>query len=93
MAVAAPPLALITEAGRKNGPLPAYPARNNWGTYFWQGYTTGTAFGLAGYPRAHVNFRLLHVFAFRDGLIAREDVWIDYPALQAQLSTAQQAST
>jgi predicted ester cyclase len=38
--------------------------------------------------RAHVQFRLLHVFEFKDGLIARADVWIDYPSLQAQLAAA-----
>jgi hypothetical protein len=54
----------------------------------WEGYTTGTAFGLKGYPRSHVSFRLLHVFDFQDGLITRENVWIDYPALEAQLSAA-----
>ena len=54
----------------------------------WEGYTTGTAFGLEGYPRRHVSFRLLHVFDFQDGLIARENVWIDYPSLEAQLSGA-----
>lgn len=54
----------------------------------WEGYTTGTAFGLLNYPRAHVRFRLLHVFEFRGGLIARENVWIDYPALQSQLSAS-----
>jgi len=56
----------------------------------WEGYTTGTAFGLTDYPRAHVSFRLLHVFEFNDGLIARENVWINYPSLQAQLAAANQ---
>lgn len=57
----------------------------------WEGYTAGAAFGLQDYPRSHVRFRLLHVFEFRDGLIAREDVWIDYPSLEAQLIAANQA--
>jgi uncharacterized protein len=57
----------------------------------WEGYTTGTAFGLKDYPRARVSFRLLHVFEFKDGLIARENVWIDYPSLQAQLAADNQA--
>jgi uncharacterized protein len=51
----------------------------------WEGYTTGAPFGLEG-PRTLTNFRLMHVFEFRDGLIARENVWIDYPALESQLS-------
>lgn len=58
----------------------------------WEGYTTGTAFGLRNYPRAHVRFRLLHVFDFDDGLIVRENVWIDYQSLQAQLVTAGRSS-
>jgi hypothetical protein len=28
----------------------------------------------------------MHVFELRDGLISRENVWIDYPALESQLS-------
>ena len=54
----------------------------------WRGYTRGRPFGLDG-PRTLVQFRLMHVFEFRDGLIARENVWIDYPALQAQLSSSE----
>lgn len=54
----------------------------------WEGFTTGTAFGLTGYPRTHVSIRLLHVFDFQDGLIARENVWIDYPSLELQLRSS-----
>ena len=54
----------------------------------WEGYTTGRAFGLDG-PRTLTQFRLMHVFEFRDGLIARENVWIDYSALQQQLAASQ----
>ena len=54
----------------------------------WEGYTTGKPFGLEG-PRTLTGFRLMHVFEFRDGLISRENVWVDYQALQAQLSAAQ----
>ena len=32
-----------------------------------------------------VSFRLLHVFEFRDGKIAREQVWCDLAAIQRQL--------
>jgi hypothetical protein len=51
----------------------------------WKGYTTGLPFGLKG-PRTLTHFRLMHVFEFRDGLISRENVWIDYPATESQLS-------
>ena len=33
----------------------------------------------------HVSVRLLHVFEFRDGKIAREQVWCDLAAIQRQL--------
>lgn len=62
-------------------------------TPLWEGYTTETAFGLNNYPRGHVSFRLLQVFKLRDGLIARENVWIDYPAPQTQLAATQQPSS
>ena len=32
-----------------------------------------------------VSFRLLHIFEFRDGRIARENVWCDLAAIQRQL--------
>lgn len=35
-----------------------------------------------------VTFRILHVFAFRDGLISREQVWIDSGAIVAQLTAS-----
>ncbi len=52
----------------------------------WAGYTTGLPFGLSG-PRTLTQFRLMHVFEFWDGLISRENVWLDYAALSQQLST------
>jgi hypothetical protein len=33
-------------------------------------------------------FRVLHVFEFRDGLISRENVWLDGAAIAAPLATA-----
>lgn len=35
-----------------------------------------------------VSFRLLHIFEFRDGKIARENVWCDLAAIQQQLGCA-----
>ena len=37
------------------------------------------------------SFRLLHIFEFRDGKIAREDVWCDLAAIQRQLGRAPEA--
>jgi hypothetical protein len=45
----------------------------------------GRPFGLQGRGR-RVNVRLLHVFEFADGLISRENAWLDMPGLAAQLS-------
>jgi steroid delta-isomerase-like uncharacterized protein len=50
---------------------------------------TGTAIGeFLGLPgrNRRVTFGILHVFGFRDGLISREQVWIDSAAIVAQLS-------
>ncbi len=33
-----------------------------------------------------ISFRILHVFQFREGLISRENVWLDTAAVVSQLS-------
>ena len=51
---------------------------------------TGTVIGeMLGIPgnNRRVTFRIIHVFDFRDGLICREQVWIDSAAIVAQLTT------
>ena len=51
---------------------------------------TGTVIGhMLGLPGngKQITFRILHVFEFRDGLISRENVWIDTAAIVAQLSS------
>lgn len=51
----------------------------------WRGRAPGTPFGLRGRNRP-LEFRLLHVVEFTDaGEIARENVWIDFAAIVAQL--------
>jgi SnoaL-like polyketide cyclase len=51
----------------------------------WHGRAPGTPFGLQGRNRP-LEFRLLHVVEFTDGGdIARENVWIDFAAIVAQL--------
>jgi steroid delta-isomerase-like uncharacterized protein len=50
------------------------------------GAVIGEMLGIPGNGR-RVTFRILHVFGFRDGLISREQVWIDSGAIVAQLTT------
>ncbi len=50
---------------------------------------TGTVIGqMLGMPgnNRRITFRILHVFEFRDGLISRENVWLDTGAIVGQLS-------
>ena len=49
------------------------------------GYAQGRPFDLEGYSRP-VKFRLLRIFEFRGGLIARESAWFDIVAIQRQLA-------
>ncbi len=49
------------------------------------GTVIGQMLGIPGNGR-RVTFRILHAFDFRDGLICREQVWIDSGAVVAQLS-------
>ena len=51
------------------------------------GSVIGEMLGIPGNGR-RVSFGILHVFDFRDGLISREQVWIDSGAIVAQLSAA-----
>jgi steroid delta-isomerase-like uncharacterized protein len=46
---------------------------------------TGRFAGIPGQGR-EVRFRLLHVFEFSDGLISRENVWMDTATVLAQLT-------
>jgi predicted ester cyclase len=50
-----------------------------------RGAVIGSMLGLPGHGR-QISFRILHVFEFRDGLICRENVWLDSAAIVAQLS-------
>jgi steroid delta-isomerase-like uncharacterized protein len=48
------------------------------------GTVVGSLLGLAGHGR-RISFRMLHVFEFRDGLISRENIWLDTAAVADQL--------
>ena len=58
--------------------------------------TTGTVpgefLGVPGNGR-RVTFRMLHVWEFRDGLISRENVWLDGATVIAQLTAPDLVST
>lgn len=56
----------------------------------WTGTVPGSFLGVDGKGR-RISFRLLHVFEFRDGLISRENAWLDAAAILAQL-TADEAA-
>jgi ketosteroid isomerase-like protein len=47
-------------------------------------FADGALLGAEGY-RGRVSFRLLHVLEFRDGRIARENVWLDSETARQQL--------
>lgn len=49
------------------------------------GTVIGEMLGIPGNDR-RVSFRILHVFEFRDGLVSREQVWIDSAAIVGQLT-------
>jgi len=52
----------------------------------WTARVVGDFLGIPGHGR-RVSVRILHVFEFRDGLISRENVWIDAGAAIAQLTS------
>jgi ketosteroid isomerase-like protein len=53
----------------------------------WTGYVVPAALGAQG-GEGRASFRVLHLLEFRDGKIARENVWIDHAAIMKQLGNA-----
>jgi steroid delta-isomerase-like uncharacterized protein len=51
------------------------------------GTVIGEMLGIPGNGR-RVTFKIFHVFEFTDGLVSREQVWIDSGAIVAQLTAA-----
>ncbi|MGZ3182070.1 MAG: nuclear transport factor 2 family protein [Telluria sp.] len=52
----------------------------------WEGTAPGSPFGMPGHGR-RLAFRLLHIFDMApDGQILRENVWLDFAAIQSQLN-------
>lgn len=68
------------------------PTRRYYGDDFcvqehqWTGTIPGSFLGVPGRGK-HISFRLLHVWEFRDGLMCRENVWLDGGSIVAQLTT------
>jgi ketosteroid isomerase-like protein len=54
----------------------------------WHGHVADGRPFLCEGRSGQVSFRLLHIFEFRDGKIARENVWCDLAAIQRQLGCA-----
>ena len=55
----------------------------------WIGRAVGSPLGIHGHNRP-LRFRILHVMEFDDdGLITRENVWLDHNAITAQLTNDQ----
>ncbi|HEX6001509.1 MAG TPA: nuclear transport factor 2 family protein [Hyphomicrobiaceae bacterium] len=67
------------------------PTRRYYGVDFcvqehqWTGTVPGSFLGVPGQGKP-ISFRLLHVWEFRDGLICRENVWLDGGSIVAQLT-------
>jgi ketosteroid isomerase-like protein len=51
----------------------------------WTARVDGEFLGLQGHGQ-RIHMRVLHVFEFRDGLISRENVWLDAASAIAQLT-------
>ena len=58
----------------------------------WNGTVPGDFLGVPGNGR-HISFRMIHVWEFRDGLISRENVWLDGSSIIAQLTAPDLATT
>jgi predicted ester cyclase len=54
--------------------------------HLWSGPVPGALFGVPGDGK-RISHRLLHVWEFRDGLISRENVWLDGASIVAQLTS------
>jgi ketosteroid isomerase-like protein len=67
------------------------PVRGYYGEDFcvleheWRGTVPGSLLGVDGGGRG-LSFRVLHIWEFRDGLISRENVWLDALAILDQLA-------
>jgi steroid delta-isomerase-like uncharacterized protein len=54
--------------------------------HIWSGTVPGAFLGIPGNGK-RISHRMLHVWEFRDGLISRENVWLDTGSIVAQLTS------
>ena len=52
----------------------------------WKGTVPGSFLGVPGHGK-RISFRMLHLWEFQDGLISRENVWLDGGSIVAQLTS------
>jgi steroid delta-isomerase-like uncharacterized protein len=57
----------------------------------WIGTVPGAFLGVPGNGR-RISFRLLHVWEFKDGLMSRENVWLDGGSIVQQLTAPEPAA-
>jgi steroid delta-isomerase-like uncharacterized protein len=57
----------------------------------WIGTVPGAFLGVPGNGR-RISFRLLHVWEFKDGLMSRENVWLDGGSIVQQLTAPEAAA-
>lgn len=57
--------------------------------HLWSGTVPGDLLGVPGNGK-RISFRLLHVWEFRDGLISRENAWLDGGSVVAQLTSPEE---
>jgi predicted ester cyclase len=56
----------------------------------WSGTVPGEFLGIPGNGKS-ISFRLLHIWEFKNGLISRENVWLDSGAIIQQLTEPEHA--
>jgi len=60
--------------------------------HLWTGTVPGEFLGIPGNGR-RITFRMIHIWEFRDGLMSRENVWLDGNAIVTQLTAPDLAAT
>jgi steroid delta-isomerase-like uncharacterized protein len=56
-----------------------------------QATVPGSFLGVPGHGK-RISFRMLHLWEFRDGLISRENIWLDGGSIVAQLTSDEESS-
>src|ERR671933_1922594 len=59
--------------------------------HIWSGTVPGAFLGIPGNGK-RIAHRMLHVWEFRDGLISRENVWLDTGSIIAQLTSDEEVA-